>query len=145
MADELTITVHGNLTADPETRTYNDAGGGQNSVTSFSIANSPRKYNRNTGQYENGPSTFINCKAFGTLGERVAASLHKGDRVIVSGTFAQREYTNKQGEKRRSFELTATDVAASLLWSTAQVTRAHRNNSGGYSTPQQSATDDPWQ
>lgn len=141
MSDDITMSAHGNLTADPELKTYNDGTGNETIIVSFSIANSPRQYNRNTRQYENGPTTFITCKAFGALAKHVAQTLHKGDRVIVNGVFSQREYTTQQGETRRVYELKAHDVAASLQWCTGVLTRVARNqNTNGQGAPQS----DPW-
>lgn len=138
MSGEITMTVHGNLTADPEPKRLNDGG----MLVSFSVANSPSKFNRTTGKYENGATTYINCKAFNRLAEHALATLHKGDRVIVTGTFSQREYTTKQGEKRRVYELTATDIGASLQWATGVLTREGHANSYGQQQP--STGFDPW-
>ena len=54
MAGETIITVVGNLTADPEIRTV----GNGSSVASFTIASTPRTWNRNTGQFEDGQALF---------------------------------------------------------------------------------------
>jgi len=53
-------------------------------------------------------------RGLGSLGEHAAASLHKGDRVTVTGRLDQRSWGNGDGERRTKLELVATDVAASL-------------------------------
>lgn len=59
MAGETTLTIVGNLTADPELRSTNT--GAQ--VASFTIASTPRTYNRQTQQYEDGTALFLRCSA----------------------------------------------------------------------------------
>ena len=57
MAGETVITIVGNLTADPELRTT--SAGAQ--VASFTIASTPRSWNRNTGQFEDGQALLRLC------------------------------------------------------------------------------------
>ncbi|MDK7341038.1 single-stranded DNA-binding protein, partial [Pauljensenia sp. UMB0018B] len=54
MQTENTFTISGNLTRDPETR-YTQTGA---AVTTITIAATPRQYNKQTGQFENGPALF---------------------------------------------------------------------------------------
>lgn len=75
---ETVITIVGNLTADPELRTTGQ--GAQ--VASFTIANTPRQYNRQTGQYEDGDALFLRCSAWNDLAQHCVRSLVKGMRVI---------------------------------------------------------------
>ena len=60
MAGETVITVVGNLTADPELRTI----GSGASVCSFTIASTPRNWNRQTNQFEDGQALFMRCSAW---------------------------------------------------------------------------------
>ncbi|MCO6559439.1 MAG: single-stranded DNA-binding protein, partial [Bifidobacterium sp.] len=59
-AGDTVITIIGNLTADPELRTI----GSGASVASFTIASTPRTYNRNTNQWEDGNALFMRCSAW---------------------------------------------------------------------------------
>lgn len=88
MAGETVITVVGNLTADPELRTI----GSGASVCSFTIASTPRTYNRQTGQFEDGQALFMRCSAWRDLANHCAQSLSKGMRVIAQGRLQQRSY-----------------------------------------------------
>jgi single-strand DNA-binding protein len=60
------------------------------------------------------------------LAEHAAETLNKGDRVLVHGRLAQREYSTETGEKRTVWELTADDLGPSLRHHGAPVTRASR-------------------
>ena len=65
---EIVITIVGNLTADPELRTTGQ--GAQ--VASFTIANTARVYNKQTGQYEDGPALFMRCSAWNDLAQHLS-------------------------------------------------------------------------
>ena len=77
MAGETVITIVGNLTADPELRTT--SAGAQ--VASFTIASTPRSWNRSTNQFEDGQALFMRCSAWRDLATHCAQSLAKGMRV----------------------------------------------------------------
>ncbi len=122
MADN-TITVVGNLTRDPELR-FTTGGRG---VASFGIAVG-RRYQVN-GEWQE-QTSYFNITAWGTLGENAAATLTKGSRVIVTGRLEQREYTNRDGDKRTAIEIVADELGPSLRWATAQVERTPRDGGG---------------
>jgi len=122
MADN-TITVVGNLTRDPELR-FTTGGRG---VASFGIAVG-RRYQVNGEWHEQ--TSYFNITAWGTLGENAAATLTKGSRVIVTGRLEQREYTNRDGDKRTAIEIVADELGPSLRWATAQVERTPRDGGG---------------
>ena len=82
---------------------------------------------------------------------RLAESLTKGTRVIVSGSLRQRSYENRQGEKRTVYEVQVDNIGPSLLHATATVTRRSKPAGGGgqgagWSRPvaSQGPPDDPW-
>ena len=140
MAGETIITIIGNLTADPELRTTSQG----SAVCNLTIASTPRTYNRQTGQWEDGATTWIRCTASGYLAEHLQHSMlptgpdgkQKGVPVIVTGSYVQREYTNQQGAKRSILELRATDLAISLRAGTIAYNKAPRDNGFAGRTPQ---------
>ena len=121
---QITIT-EATLVADPELRYANNG----NSVTNFRVASNSRRKNQQTGQWEDGDTTFLSVSAFGGLGENVAARFKKGQRVNIAGQLKQREY-EKDGQRRTVYEVTANSVAE-------PVSRFNDNDSGGQ--PQQPA------
>jgi single-strand DNA-binding protein len=129
MADS-TVTLVGNLTRDPELR-FTTGGRGQ---ASFGLAVS-RRYQVNNEWQEQ--TSFFNVVAWGTLGENAAASLTKGNRIIVTGRLEQRSYETKEGEKRSVVEIIADEIGPSLRWARAEIERIARDggqgggNSGG--------------
>lgn len=157
MAGETVITIVGNLTADPELRTT--SAGAQ--VASFTIASTPRSWNRSTNQFEDGQALFMRCAAWRDLATHCAQSLAKGMRVIAQGRLQQRSYQAQDGSNRTVIEMTVDEIGPSLKYATAQVQRQQHGNGGGFQgnnaggfaggardqQPQQQAqapADDPW-
>jgi single-strand DNA-binding protein len=65
------------------------------------------------------------------MAENVSESLGRGTRVVVSGRLEQRSWETDQGEKRSKVEVVADEIAPSLRWATAQVTKNERSDGGG--------------
>lgn len=130
MAGETPLTIVGNLTADPELRTTRTGG----SVAGFTIASTPRVFNRDSGQWENGQGLFMRCTAWRDLAEHVASSLSKGVRVIATGTIHQRSWQDEEGKTHSVVEMTVDEIGPSLRYATAQVSKtASAHGFAGYS------------
>ncbi|WP_270449307.1 single-stranded DNA-binding protein [Bifidobacterium adolescentis] len=131
MAGETIIAVVGNLTADPEIRTT----GSGAAVASFTIASTPRTWNRNTNQFEDGQALFMRCSAWRDMAEHCAQSLAKGMRVIAQGRLTQHSWEDEQHQRRTSMELQVDEIGPSLRYATAQVAKAQRGTAGAYGNP----------
>ena len=168
MAGDTIITIIGNLTADPEMR-FTPSGA---AVASFTVASTPRTFDRQAGEWKDGETLFMRCSIWRDAAENVAESLTKGTRVIVQGRLVQRSYTTREGENRTVVEMQVDEIGPSLRYAKAQVTRQPRggsqggfgnqNNQGGaqqggynggggtgqgqsgYNAPAGGAADDPW-
>jgi single-strand DNA-binding protein len=127
MAGETTITVVGNLTADPELR-FTQAGA---AVASFTVASTPRTFDRASGEWKDGEALFLRCSIWRQAAENVAESLTRGMRVIVQGRLRQRTFDTKEGEKRTVIEMEVDEVGPSLRYATAKVNKASRGSGGG--------------
>jgi single-strand DNA-binding protein len=125
MSGETLITVVGNLTADPELRFTQ----GGVALASFTVASTPRTFDRSTNEWKDGEALFLRCTVWREYAEHVAASLEKGARVIVRGNLVQKSY-EKDGQKRTSYELDVDEVGPSLRYATAQVTRSQATGGG---------------
>lgn len=135
MAGDTYITVVGNLTADPEVRTTSNGG----TVVNLTIASTPRQYDRNTNQWEDGDTLFLRCSAWDTqyhpTASNIQASLSKGMRVIAQGRLVQRSYQDREGNNRTVVEMRLDEIGPALTRNTAQVTR---NGNSQQQAPQQS-------
>ena len=117
MAIDNTITISGNLTRDPELKFL----GSGRAVADLSVAVNRKDKDGNES------TSFIDVTAWQTLAENVAESLTRGARVIVTGRLEQQTWEDKDGGKRSKLVLIADDVAPSLKWATAAVTKVEAN------------------
>jgi single-strand DNA-binding protein len=146
VAGDTTITVVGNLTADPELR-FTPSGA---AVANFTVASTPRIYDRQSGEWKDGEALFLRCNIWREAAENVAESLTRGSRVIVTGRLKQRSFETREGEKRTVVEVEVDEIGPSLRYATAKVNKASRGSgSGGFGgssrqSAGQAATDDPW-
>src|SRR6201994_4341092 len=127
MAGETLITVVGNLTADPELR-FTPSGA---AVASFTVASTPRTFDRQTNEWKDGDALFLRCSIWRQAAENVAESLQRGMRGVVTGRLQQRSYETREGEKRTVVEMQVDEVGPSLRYATAKVNRTQRGSSGG--------------
>lgn len=146
----ISVTVSGNLTGDPELK-FTPSGA---PVAQFTVAANER-YRDQSGQWQDGPTSFVRCAAWRDLAEHVAESLSKGDAVIVTGIMRERAYETDpvhaaDSGKRRVWELAATDVGAALRRATVKVSRVRRSDApvpddpwGGAPVPAAPAEDEP--
>ncbi|MHB1535913.1 MAG: single-stranded DNA-binding protein, partial [Acidimicrobiales bacterium] len=124
------VNITGNLTRDPELR-FTPTG---QATASFGVAVNRRWQNRQTQEWEEATS-FFDVICWGQLAENAAQSLGKGARVVVSGRLDQRSWENPEGERRSKIEINADEVAPSLRWATAIVSKNERRGPDGAGQP----------
>ena len=122
MGFDNTVTVVGNVTRDPELR-FAQSG---MAIAQFGVA-----WNRRRQDQEDEVS-FFDVTCFRQLAENVAESIRKGSRVVIYGTLQQRNWETDSGDRRSKVEILADDVAPSLKWATAAITRNERPGGGDY-------------
>jgi single-strand DNA-binding protein len=115
MTNDLVLTITGNLTADPE---LNRSRGGT-PVATLIVATTPRHYDRAADIWADEETIYLRCTAWRHTAQNIAASLRKGDRVLVHGKLRQHTYTTDAGS-RPTFELDIDDIGPSLRHRTAQ-------------------------
>lgn len=123
------VNLVGRLCADPELRRTNEG----TAVCSYSLAVKRPMVKDATD--------FPECVSWRQSAEYLAQYGHRGDVVAVSGTLQSREWTDKDGKKRKQWEVVTTTVE--LLSSKKesqgnnQTTQNQNSFQGGYSGPQQ--------
>jgi len=106
---DATVTIVGNLVADPELRfTSNGA-----AVANLTIASTPRTYDRQSGEWKDGDALFLRGTVWKEAAENVADNLTKGQRVIAIGKLKQRSFEDREGNKRSTIELEIDEIGAS--------------------------------
>ena len=143
MANEVQITLVGNLTGDPELK-FTPSGA---AVATFTVASTPRTFDLQAGEWKDGDAMFLRCSAWREAAENVAESLTKGMRVVVQGRLKSRSYETREGDRRTVFEVDVDEVGPSLRYATAKVTRSQSKSSpqGAGWSKDRTAGADPWQ
>ncbi|CAM3741277.1 MULTISPECIES: single-stranded DNA-binding protein [Streptomyces] len=144
MSGETTITMTGNVVNEPELR-FTPAGA---AVCNFRIASTPRRFNKQANEWEDGDPLFLGVAVWRQQAEHVAESVQKGMRVVVVGKLTQRQYDDKEGNRRSSYEIQADEVAPSLLRATATVNKTTGQQGNPQGAPQTNGWNqqpaDPW-
>ncbi len=140
---DVIVTVVGNLAGDPELR-FIPSGA---AVVNFTEVKNNRV--KQGDQWVDGPPDFYRVNAWRDMAENIAESLNKGDRVIVTGKLASRQFETREGEKRTSWEVTADACGPDLRWAQARTRKAERQQNNGYQQQGQQGygappADDPW-
>ncbi|MGN8690552.1 single-stranded DNA-binding protein [Atopobiaceae bacterium HCP3S3_F7] len=137
MSNDTTICIIGNAT-NAELR-FSPAG---KAVCNFRLASTPRHFNKQSGQWEDGETLWLNCSLWGQPAENFTETVGdtKGMRVIVTGRLKSRTYEDKEGQRRTVFEVDVDEVGPSLRTQTAIVNRSQRGQATQVPQPQ----DDPW-
>lgn len=102
---QITIT-EGTLVADPELR-YASNG---TAMVNFRVASNSRRKNEQTGQWEDGDTTFLSVSVFRGLAENIASEFGKGQKISVTGRLKQRD-VEKDGQKRTYYAVNADSVS----------------------------------
>jgi single-strand DNA-binding protein len=126
--NDAEVRLIGNVTRDPE---FKVTQGGQNMAT-FGVAINKRQKNPDTGQWENGEPEFHDVVCWRDLAENVVESITKGTRVVVVGRLSKRSWEGEDGKKQYRVEVVADEVAPSLRWAVAEVSKTTSSGGGNY-------------
>lgn len=125
MADNH-VSVTGNVTREPEMK-YLPNGSAN---LRLGVAVNRRWQDKQSGDWKE-ETSFFDVVCWRDLAENVAETVVKGTRVTVNGRLEQRSWDDKEtGAKRSVVEISADDVAVSLRWATAVVTKTERSSNG---------------
>lgn len=132
------ITLTGNLTADPELR-FTSTGA---AVCKLRVACNDRRLNKQTNEWEDGDTTYLNVTAWRQLAENCADSLTKGMTVVVTGKLKSRSVDQPDGTKQTYFDVDADTVGPDLTRASARVTKTTKSNT--QTAGQVANVEDPW-
>jgi single-strand DNA-binding protein len=91
-------------------------------ITSFRLASSQRRFDKNQNKWVDGETNWYTITAFRQLAINVAGSFNKGDRVLITGKLRIRDWDN--GERAgTSVEIEADAAGHDLSWGSAVFTR----------------------
>jgi len=119
--NETSLTINGNVCTSPRHVVRDDG----LMITSFRIASTARKFDRDLRRWVDGETTFLTVSCFRALAANVAASVLKGQRVTVVGKLRVKPWS--KGERSgTNVEVEAYTVGHDLAWGTADFTRVAR-------------------
>lgn len=106
---DSTVTLAGNLTRDPSVK-VTDRG-----MTIVKLTVAVEKRRRVDGEWQS-ETAFVDVTVFDKLGEHLADTAGKGDRVLVVGQVEQDNWETEDGQKRSKLRVVAQDVGVSCRW-----------------------------
>jgi single-strand DNA-binding protein len=140
------IIVSGNVVSDPVLRST----GNGRIVTNVRVASNEDRLNQETRQWETVSTSFYNVSCWQALGERVAASIRRGDAVFFVGRPTVREFKRDSGNLDHSVDVSADLFGPDLRRASVSVSRKQRsaatepaNGTSGQS-PEAEESVDPW-
>lgn len=101
MAGEALVTIQGNLGGDAELRTTPNG----KFVTSFSVAVTPRNWDKTKEDFVDGETLWFRCFVWGKNATGAANELRTGTRVTVFGELTTNSYVDKTGVERKQLEI----------------------------------------
>jgi single-strand DNA-binding protein len=127
MSQDNQITLRGYLTAEPK---LHQKTAGSVPVTEIRVGCTPRRLNRETGEWQDGPTSYFRIKCWRRLAINTASSLHKGDMVVVRGKFFMNHWIDNQQRSRATLEIEADSIGHDLTYGWSHFLRGSRSQSG---------------
>jgi len=132
--NESMVTFQGWLGADVQLRS---AGGVP--VASFRVASTPRRFNRSSQEWSDGPTQWYTVSVWRSLAEHCADSLRRGDPVVVHGRLSQSTWVNGDGVECTSVDVEAVFVGHDLTRGRSRFAKAERRRPEGEPAPVEAA------
>lgn len=123
MSQDNHVTLRGYLTAEP--RLYQKTAA-STPVTEIRIGSTPRRLNRETGEWQDQPASYYTVKCWRRLAINAASSLHKGDMVLVRGKFYMNSWIDNQQRPRATMEIEADSLGHDLAYGWSHFLRGTR-------------------
>jgi single-strand DNA-binding protein len=120
------VYLAGFLTSDPKFKKVGD----DISSAKLRVAYTARRRDRETGEWTDGATTFVNVQCWRQLADNVTTCLRKGEPVLVMGRLRIRSYNDAEGKTRTAVEVEANSVGHDLTRGMAHFSRALRSAGG---------------
>jgi single-strand DNA-binding protein len=123
MSQENQITLRGYLTAEPK---FYQKTPQAIPVTEIRVGCTPRRLNRETGEWYELPTSYYRVKCWRRLAINTASSLHKGDQVLIRGHFFMSTWVDNQQRPRSTLEIDADTIGHDLAYGWSHYMRGTR-------------------
>ena len=119
MIHEAQVNVAGYVATDPKFKKV----AGDISSAKLRVAYTARRRDRDTGEWSDGPTSFVNVQCWRTLADNVKVSVHKGEPVLITGRLQIRRFEDPEGATRTAVEIEAMSIGHDLTRGVAQFSR----------------------
>src|SRR5690348_10143657 len=119
MIHEAQVTVAGYVAIDPKFKKV----AGDISSAKLRVAYTARRRDKETGEWSDGPTSFVNIQCWRTLADNVRVSVRKGEPVLVMGRLQIRRFEDHEGAARTAVEIEAMSIGHDLTRGVAQFSR----------------------
>jgi single-strand DNA-binding protein len=120
----------GNLTREPELRYFENGSAVCNTGMAIN-----KTWTNDKGEKQESVE-FLDLSIWGKMGENVAESLKKGDRVLVVGAVKIRRVEQEDGTKRQFAEINVKEIGTTLRWATCISNKNERTQESSFTTPE---------
>src|ERR1700753_2517188 len=121
------ITLRGFVTAEPKFRqTVQTA----TPVAEIRVGSTPRRLNRETGEWQDAPTSYYTVKCWRRLAINAVSSLKKGDMVVIRGRFYMNHWVDSQQRPRATLEIEADSLGHDLAYGWSHFLRGTRPQPG---------------
>jgi single-strand DNA-binding protein len=124
MFNGATVTLAGYVATEPYYRTTNNKG---TPLASMRVAWTSRFIDKETGEWRDGNTSFIDVNCWRKLANNVAQSLRKGQPVVLTGRLQVREYEDRDGKRRTRVNIEADSIGHDLFRGVAHFSRLGRS------------------
>jgi len=119
MIHEAQVHLAGYVATEPKFKKV----AGDTSLVRLRVAYTARRRDKETGEWSDGPTSFVNIHCWRTLADNVSMSVHKGEPVLVMGRLQIRRFEDAEGASRTAVEVEASSVGHDLTRGVAQFSR----------------------
>lgn len=119
--NEIQVTLRGNVATEPRHVRFDDG----NTLTSFRLASTVRRYDRDRQEWVDRGTTYVNVTCRRAMATNAAASVHKGHPLVVTGKLTER-FWSANGRTGQTLEIQADGLGHDLSYGTSQFARIVR-------------------
>jgi single-strand DNA-binding protein len=119
MIHDAQVNLAGYVATEPKFRKV----AGDTSSAKLRVAYTARRRDKETGEWGDGPTSFVTIQCWRGLADNVAMSVHKGEPVLVMGRLQVRRFEDAEGSPRTAVEIEATSVGHDLARGVAKFSR----------------------
>ena len=119
MIHEAQVNLAGYVATEPKFKKV----AGDTSSVRLRVAYTARRRDKETGEWGDGPTSFVNIQCWRTLADNVSMSVHKGEPVLITGRLQIRRFEDAEGAHRTAVEVEASSVGHDLTRGVAQFSR----------------------